>query len=69
MLGMIGSILHFPAAIADQAHQFFTQAPATEIRYVEVIEAIVAAAIIILSALVLVEKEEAKAQFLQKPVS
>jgi hypothetical protein len=46
---MIGSILYFHPAIADQACELFTVTLPTEITHVEVIEAIVAAAIIILS--------------------
>jgi len=45
---MIGSVLYFPAAIADRTGQFSTLTPPTGITYVEVIEAIVAIAIIIM---------------------
>jgi len=69
ILGMIGSILYFPAAIADQTGQFSTLTPPTGITYVEVIEAIVAIAIIVLSALALREKQESQTKPLQKPVS
>ena len=59
LFGMIGSVLYFPAAIADQTGQFSTLTPPAGITYVEAIEAIVAIAIIILGALVLREKPEA----------
>ncbi len=60
MFGMIGSVLYFPAAIADQTGQFSTLTPPAGITYVEVLEAIVAIAIIILGALVLRERPEAQ---------
>jgi hypothetical protein len=69
IFGMIGSVLYFPAALADQTDQFSTLTPPTGITYVEVIEAIVAIAIIVLGALVLREKPEAQTKPLQKPVS
>lgn len=69
IFGMMGSVLYFPAAIADQIGQFSTLTPPTGITYVEVIEAIVAIAIIVLGALVLGEKPEAQTKPLQKPVS
>jgi len=59
ILGVIGSLLYFPAAIADQTGQFSTLTPPTGITYVEVIEAIVAIAIIVLGALTFQEKPEA----------
>ena len=59
LFGMVGSVLYFPAAIADQTGQFSTLTPPSGITYVEAIEAIVAIAIIILGALVLREKPEA----------
>ncbi len=59
IFGVIGSLLYFPAAIADQTGQFSTLTPPTGITYVEVIEAIVAIAIIGLGAIVLWEKPEA----------
>ncbi len=65
VFGMIGSVLYFPAAIADQTGQFSTLTPPTGISYVEVIEAIVAIAIIVLSAMVLREKPEAQPKPLQ----
>jgi len=58
IFGVIGSLLYFPAAIADQTGQFSTLTPPTGITYVEVIEAIVAIAIIGLGAIVLREKPE-----------
>jgi len=57
IFGIIGSILYFPAAIADQTGQFSTLSPPTGITYVEVIEAIVAIGIIILGAQVLQKKQ------------
>ena len=59
IFGMIGSLLYFPAAIADQTGQFSSLTPPTGITYVEVIEAIVAIAIIGLGAIILREKLEA----------
>jgi len=69
IFGMIGSVLYFPAAISDQTGQFSTLTPPTGITYVEVTEAIVAIAIIVLGALVLREKQETQTMPLQKPVS
>jgi hypothetical protein len=60
IFGMIGSLLYFPAAIADQTGQFSSLTPPTGITYVEVIEAIVAIAIIGVAALILREKPEAQ---------
>ena len=57
IFGIIGSILYFPAAIADQTGQFSTLSPPTGITYVEVIEAFVAIGIIILGARVLRNKQ------------
>ena len=59
ILGVIGSLLYFPAAVADQTGQFSTLTPPSGITYVEVIEAIVAIAIIGLGAIILREKPEA----------
>ena len=59
IFGMIGSLLYFPAAIADQTGQFSSLTPPTGITYVEVIEAIVAIATIGLGAIILREKPEA----------
>jgi len=59
IFAMIGSLLYFPAAIADQTGQFSSLTPPTGITYVEVIEAIVAIAIIGLGAIILREKPEA----------
>ncbi len=58
IFGVIGSLLYFPAAIADQTGQFSTLTPPSGITYVEVIEAIVAIAIIGLGAIILREKME-----------
>jgi hypothetical protein len=60
IFGMIGSLLYFPAAIADQTGQFSSLTPPTGITYVEVIEAIVAIAIIGVAAIILREKPEAQ---------
>lgn len=57
VFGIAGSILYFPAAIADQTGQFSTLSPPTGITYVEVIEAIVAIGIIILGVRVLQKKQ------------
>jgi len=59
IFGMIGSVLYFPAAIADQTGQFSSLTPPIGITYVEIIEAIVAVAIIGMGALILREKPEA----------
>ena len=58
IFGMIGSLLYFPAAIADQTGQFSSLTPPTGITYVELIEAFVAIAIIGLGTLALREKLE-----------
>jgi len=55
-LGIIGSILFFPAMIADQTGQFSNLSPPTGIIYVEIVEAIVAVSIIVLGTLLLQEK-------------
>jgi len=57
IFGIVGSILYFPAAVADQTGQFSTLSPPAGITYVEVIEAIVAIGIIILGARVLRKKQ------------
>ena len=59
IFGVIGSLLYFPAAIADQTGQFSSLTPPSGITYVEIIEAIVAIAIIGLGAIILREKPEA----------
>ena len=58
IFGIMGSILYFPAAIADQTGQFSSLSPPTGITYVEIIEAVIAIGLIILGALVLQEKTE-----------
>jgi len=58
VLGIIGSILFFPAMIADQTGQFSSLSPPTGIIYVEIVEAIVAISIIVLGALLFREKTE-----------
>ncbi len=59
IFGIIGSILYYPAAIADQTGQFSSLPAPAGITYVEIIEALVAIGIIILGILVLQEKPEA----------
>lgn len=59
IFGITGSILYFPAAIADQTGQFSSLTPPVGITYVEIIEALVAIGIIVLGILVLREKPEA----------
>jgi len=56
IFGIIGSVLYFPAALADQTGQFSMLSPPAGIAYVEVIEAIVAIGIIILGARILRNK-------------
>ena len=58
IFGVIGSLLYFPAGIADQTGQFSSLTSPTGITYVEVIEAVVAIAIIGLGAIILREKPE-----------
>jgi hypothetical protein len=58
IFGIIGSILFFPAAIADQTGQFSSLSPPLGITYVEVVEALVAISIIILGTLLFREKTE-----------
>ena len=58
IFGMVGSIFYFPAAVADQTGQFSTLTPPTGITFVEMIEAIVAVAIIGLGVIILREKPE-----------
>jgi hypothetical protein len=56
IFGIAGSILYFPAAIADQTGLFSSLSPPAGITYVEVIEAVVAMGIIILGARILRSK-------------
>ncbi len=58
IFGIIGSILYFPAMIADQTGLFSSLSPPIGIIYVELIEAVVAIGIIVLGTLVLREKPE-----------
>lgn len=58
IFGVIGSILYFPAAIADQTGQFSSLAPPTGITYVEIIEGLIAIGIIVLGTLIFQEKPE-----------
>ena len=58
IFGIIGSILYFPAAIADQTSQFSSLAAPTGITIVEIIEGLVAIGIIVLGLLVFQEKSE-----------
>src|SRR6266849_815183 len=60
IFGVMGSLLYFPAAIADQTGQFSSLTPPTGITYVEVTEAVVAIAIIGLGGIILREKPEAR---------
>ena len=56
IFGILGSILYFPAVVADQASQFSSLPPPPAITYVEALEALVAIGIIILGALGLQER-------------
>ena len=60
MFGVIGSLLYFPAPIAEATGQFSSQMPPTAIVYLEVIEAILAIAIISVGALILWKKTDAQ---------
>ena len=62
IFGVLGSVLYFPAPIAELTGQFSSQKPPTGIAYLEVVEAIVAIAIIIMGVLVLREKPEAQTE-------
>jgi hypothetical protein len=59
IFGIIGSLLYFPAPIAEFTGQFSSLKPPIGIAYLEVIEAIIAIAIIGMGALILREKPEA----------
>jgi len=61
VFGVIGSLLYFPAPIAELAGQFSSQTPPTAIAYLEVIESIIAISVIVMGALLLREKPEAPA--------
>ncbi len=56
LFGVIGSLLYFPAPIAEATGQFSSLSPPTGIAVLEVIEAIFAIAIIITGAMILREK-------------
>src|SRR4029077_3384839 len=56
MFGVVGSLLYFPAPIAEATGQFSSLSPPTGIAIIAVIEAIIAIAIVIPGALVLREK-------------
>jgi len=58
IFGIIGSLLYFPAATADQTGQFSSLSPPSAITYVELVEAIVAIAIIAMGALLLRKRLE-----------
>jgi hypothetical protein len=60
IFGILGSLLYFPAPIAEFTGQFSSLKPPLGIAYLEVIEAIIAIAIIGMSALILREKPEAQ---------
>jgi hypothetical protein len=66
VFGVIGSLLYFPAPIAELAGQFTSQTPPTAIAYLEVIESIIAISVIVMGALLLREKPEAPAINLRK---
>jgi hypothetical protein len=55
--GIIGSILFFPAAIADQTGQFSTLTPPAAITYIEVIEALVAISLIFFGVRLLLKRQ------------
>ena len=56
IFGVIGSLLYFPAPLAELTGQFSSQTPPAAIAYLEVIESILAIAIIVTGALMLREK-------------
>ena len=56
IFGVIGSLLYFPAPLAELTGQFSRQTPPAAIGYLEVIESILAIAIIVVGALILREK-------------
>jgi hypothetical protein len=58
IFGVVGSLLYFPAPIAEATGQFSKFSPPLGIAYLEVIEAILAIGIIMMGALVLREKPE-----------
>jgi hypothetical protein len=60
IFGIIGSLLYFPAAIADQTGMFSSLSPPTAITYVELVEAIIAIATITMGALLFRKKLEAQ---------
>jgi hypothetical protein len=60
IFGILGSLLYFPAPIAEFTGQFSSLKPPLGIAYLEVIETIIAIAIIGMSALILREKPEAQ---------
>jgi hypothetical protein len=55
--GIIGSMLYFPAAVADQTGLFSSLPPPAGITYVEVAEAVVAIGIIILGVRLIQRKQ------------
>lgn len=56
VLGIIGSLLYFPAPLAELTGQFSSQMPPAAIASLEIIQSILAIAIIIMGALLLREK-------------
>jgi hypothetical protein len=62
IFGIIGSLLYFPAPIAELTGQFSSLKPPLGIAYLEVIEVIIAIPIIGMGALILREKPEAQAK-------
>ena len=56
IFGIVGSVLYFPAAIADQTGLFSSLSPPAGITYVEVVEGIVAIGIIAIGARIFLNK-------------
>ena len=56
--GVIGSLLYFPAPLAELTGHFSSQTPPAAIAYLEVIESLLAIAIIVIGVLLLREKPE-----------
>ena len=56
VLGIVGSLLYFPAPLAEFTGQFSSQTPPASIAYLEVVQSVLAIAIIVMGALVFREK-------------
>src|SRR5437879_6691090 len=56
IFGIVGSVLYYPAAIADQTGLFSSLSPPAGITYVEVVEGIVAIGIIAIGARIFLNK-------------